>query len=96
LTVSPVASTTGVPLVGLLSVFQHPAPEEGHVKSDEEIMEVLEAFNLTGSYRDTAELAGCSSASNSFPGSSTKIVQGCVYSPRACQSWFSSAEILTA
>jgi len=51
------------------------------VKSDEEIMEILEAFNLTGSYRDTAELAGCSTASNSFPGSSTKIVQGCVYSP---------------
>ena len=30
------------------------------MKSDEEIMEILEAFDLTGSYRDTAELAGCS------------------------------------
>jgi len=29
------------------------------VKSAEEIMEVLEAFDLTRSYRDTAELAGC-------------------------------------
>jgi hypothetical protein len=30
------------------------------VKSDEEIMEILEAFDPTGSYRDTAERAGCS------------------------------------
>jgi hypothetical protein len=30
------------------------------VKSDEEIMEILEAFDLTGSYRDAGELAGCS------------------------------------
>ena len=30
------------------------------MKSDEEIMEILEAFDLTGSYRDAAELAGCS------------------------------------
>ncbi|MFZ2059162.1 MAG: hypothetical protein WAV54_17315 [Acidimicrobiales bacterium] len=30
------------------------------MKSDEEIMEILEAFDLTGSYRDTTELAGCS------------------------------------
>jgi transposase len=29
------------------------------VKSAEEIMEILEAFDLTRSYRDTAELAGC-------------------------------------
>jgi Mu transposase-like protein len=29
------------------------------VKSAEEIMEILEAFDLTGSYRDAAELAGC-------------------------------------
>jgi transposase len=34
-------------------------PEE-QVKSREEIMEILEAFDLTGSYRDAAELAGCS------------------------------------
>jgi hypothetical protein len=30
------------------------------VKSAEEIMEILQAFDLTGSYRDAAELAGCS------------------------------------
>jgi transposase len=30
------------------------------VKSGEEIMEILEAFDLTGSLRDAAELAGCS------------------------------------
>jgi transposase len=30
------------------------------LKSDEEIMEILEAFDLTQSYRDAAELAGCS------------------------------------
>ena len=29
------------------------------MKSAEEIMEILEAFDLTRSYRDTAELAGC-------------------------------------
>lgn len=30
------------------------------MKSDEEIMQILEAFDLTGCYRDAAELAGCS------------------------------------
>jgi hypothetical protein len=30
------------------------------LKSAEEIMQMLEAFDLTGSYRDAAELAGCS------------------------------------
>jgi hypothetical protein len=55
-----VASTTWVPLLGVLSVLKHPVPEEGHMKSDEEIMEILEAFDLTRSYRDAAELAGCS------------------------------------
>jgi hypothetical protein len=29
------------------------------MKSDEEIMEILEAFDLTRSYRDAGELAGC-------------------------------------
>jgi hypothetical protein len=29
------------------------------VKSSEEIMEILEAFDLIGSYRAAAELAGC-------------------------------------
>ena len=35
-------------------------PEEGWVKSAEEIMEILEAYDLTESYRDAGELAGCS------------------------------------
>jgi transposase len=35
-------------------------PEEGHVKSDGEIMEILAAFDLTGSQRTAAELVGCS------------------------------------
>jgi len=30
------------------------------VKSAEEIMNILEAYGLTGSLRDAAELAGCS------------------------------------
>ena len=30
------------------------------MKSAEEIMEILEAFDLTGSLRDAGELAGCS------------------------------------
>lgn len=30
------------------------------MKSAEEIMQILEAFDLTGSYRDAGELAGCS------------------------------------
>jgi transposase len=33
---------------------------EERVKSYEEIMQILEAFDLTDSYRDAAELAGCS------------------------------------
>jgi molybdenum-dependent DNA-binding transcriptional regulator ModE len=34
-------------------------PEE-QVTSREETLEILEAFDLTGSLRDAAELAGCS------------------------------------
>jgi hypothetical protein len=30
------------------------------LKSAEEIMEILEAYDLTGSFRDAGELAGCS------------------------------------
>ena len=30
------------------------------MKSDEEIMEILEAYDLTGPFRGAAELAGCS------------------------------------
>src|SRR5262245_4507517 len=37
-----------------------PAIWEERVKSDEEIMEILEAFDLTGSLRAAGELAGCS------------------------------------
>ena len=54
------ASPIWASLLGVLSVLKHPVPEEGHVKSDEEIMEILEAFDLTRSYRDAAELANCS------------------------------------
>jgi hypothetical protein len=32
----------------------------GRVKSAEEIMNILEAYDLTGSLRDAGELAGCS------------------------------------
>ena len=35
-------------------------PKRDNLKSAEEIMEMLEAFDLTGSLRDAAELAGCS------------------------------------
>ncbi len=38
----------------------HSTTEEKHVKSDEEIMEILEAFDLTRSFRDAGELANCS------------------------------------
>jgi hypothetical protein len=34
--------------------------EQERVKSREEVMEILEAFDLTGSFRDAGELAGCS------------------------------------
>lgn len=30
------------------------------MKSAEEIMQILEGYDLTGSFRDAAELAGCS------------------------------------
>ncbi len=35
-------------------------PGRERVKSAEEIMNILEAYDLTGSLRDAAELAGCS------------------------------------
>ena len=41
-------------------MLTRPIDQEEHVKSDEEIMEILEAFDLTRSYRAAAELAGCS------------------------------------
>src|SRR6266516_4502114 len=51
----------GGPLFGWTGRCQpHPAPRRGRVKSAEEIMEILEGFDLTASFRDAAELAGCS------------------------------------
>jgi hypothetical protein len=35
-------------------------PEEGELKSAEEIMKSLDSYDLTGSLRDAGELAGCS------------------------------------
>ena len=37
-----------------------PPPRRDHVKSAEEIMNMLEAFDLTGSLRDAGELSGVS------------------------------------
>jgi len=41
-------------------VLTRPVDQEEQLKSYEEVMEILEAFDLTGSYRDAGELAGCS------------------------------------
>jgi transposase len=41
-------------------VLTNTIDQEGRLKSREEIMQILEAFDLTGSLRDVAELAGCS------------------------------------
>ena len=57
----PPRPAVGVPPGVRLAVLTRPdEPQEGHLKSDEEIMEILEAFDLTGSLRAAAELAGCS------------------------------------
>jgi transposase len=45
---------------GRLPVADATADQEERVKSREEIMEILEAFDLTGSFRDAGELVGCS------------------------------------
>jgi hypothetical protein len=47
---------------GVLSgaIPSRPVPGRGRVESDEEIMNILEAYDLTGALRDAAELAGCS------------------------------------
>jgi len=52
------AQVEAVPL-DELRVSITPVTQEEHVKSREEIMFILEAFDLTRSYRDAAELAGC-------------------------------------
>ena len=44
----------------MFGVESNPLPEEGHMKSDGEIMKILAAFDLTGSQRTAAELVGCS------------------------------------
>jgi transposase len=41
-------------------VLKPPAPRRDTVKFGEEVVEIVEAFDLTGSYRDAAELVGCS------------------------------------
>jgi transposase len=41
-------------------VLTNTTDREGRLKSREEIMQILEAFDLTGSFRDAAELVGCS------------------------------------
>jgi hypothetical protein len=43
-----------------LGVLSHPDSQEEHVKHAEEIMQILEAFDLTRSFRDAGELARCS------------------------------------
>jgi len=45
---------------GQVAVLMRHRPQEEHVKSAEEIMNMLEAFDLTGSLRGAGELAGCS------------------------------------
>ena len=51
----------GGPLPGLaVSAIWTSFPGRGRVKSAEEIMNILEAYDLTGSFRDAGELAGCS------------------------------------
>lgn len=61
---SPMAGFRGGgPLPVLAEWRQFPpllVPGRGRVKSAEEIMNILEAYDLTGSLRDAAELAGCS------------------------------------
>jgi transposase len=44
----------------MFGVESNPMPEEGRVKSDGEIMEILAAYDLTGSQRTAAVLVGCS------------------------------------
>ena len=43
-----------------------PTPKRDLLKSAEEIMQMLEAFDLTGSFRDAGELAGCSQHTVAF------------------------------
>jgi hypothetical protein len=44
-----------------LAVLKRPSPRgRDELKSAEEIMEILDAYDLTGSLRDAGELAGCS------------------------------------
>ena len=56
------ASAVGVPSSGAMSGAEALFVTRGRdiLKSAEEIMEILDAYDLTGSLRDAAELAGCS------------------------------------
>jgi len=44
----------------VLGVLKHPRPPRGAREHREEIRQILEAFDLTESYRDAGELAACS------------------------------------
>ena len=44
----------------MFGVESNRMPEEGQLKSDGEIMEILAAYDLTGSVRSAAVLVGCS------------------------------------
>lgn len=50
----------GVPPGVLWALLTRLDPGRDPLKFAEEIMEILAAFDLTGSYRDAGELAGCS------------------------------------
>ena len=41
-------------------MLQPPVPRRDTMKFGGEVVEIVEAFDLTGSYRDAAELVGCS------------------------------------
>ena len=55
------ASAVGVPSSGAMSGAEALFVTRGRdiLKSAEEIMEILDAYDLTGSLRDSAELVGC-------------------------------------
>ena len=56
--VCPAASRGWGPSSGAMAVLKRVDPKRDNLKSAEEIMEMLEAFDLTGSLRDAAELRG--------------------------------------
>ena len=46
--------------LGSLGLFGTQEPRRDALKSDGDVVEILETFDLTGRLRDAAELAGCS------------------------------------